>query len=118
MKMKSEPINWRETIGGRYLDKRFDELGEIIEDIIAFVRESLVGPPIFWTKEKPKKAGWYWYRSKNARTRIVEFDERNGTLVIVGKTNRYGLSTPFPYGVNAEYCGPLEEPEEENEPRF
>lgn len=56
-----------------------------------------------WTRQAPTQPGWYWYRSKNARRRVIEIIERDGHLEVFAKGG-------FPYGPDAEWSGPLEPP--------
>ena len=50
-----------------------------------------------WTKEKPTKAGWYWYkRGKNKRERIIRVEFVNKLLIVYDNIEMiYQHSTSF-----------------------
>lgn len=64
-----------------------------------------------WTKEKPTKPGWYWFRSETEYgtcTTVLEIRNVQGGLVVVETIAIYPLEE-FREG---EWAGPIPEPEE------
>lgn len=37
---------------------------------------------MFWTKEKPKTAGWYWFRQFNVRPQPVYISSKNSRFYV------------------------------------
>jgi hypothetical protein len=67
-----------------------------------------------WTTDKPRKPGWYWYRSKRDRLQIIEFIEWNNELRTIGVSPGmypHLVTQRAPYGPEAEWAGPLTPPE-------
>ena len=65
---------------------------------------------ILFTQKLPAEPGWYWYRSSNARLKVIEIVRWQGELYVSGKTNRRGSGRSLTYGSGAEWAGPLEPP--------
>jgi len=59
-----------------------------------------------WSKEKPTEPGWYWIKD-NLGTEIVRIEEISGTLSIWYERDYEAYPVPN----NAEWAGPIPEPE-------
>lgn len=62
-----------------------------------------------WSKSKPKKPGWYWYRSERGFVWIENIDLVKGELCTVSMKDG---STYRLRGYDGEWAGPLSPPEE------
>ena len=64
---------------------------------------------IKWTKEKPKKSGYYWYSKYYSRVVEVIFPEKGTPFYLeTGYSNQYYLCN-----AHEEWAGPIPMPEEE-----
>ena len=66
-----------------------------------------------WTTEKPRKPGWYWYRSKRDRLQIIELIEWNNELRAIGVSQdmySHLEAHRVPFGPEAEWSGPPDPP--------
>lgn len=65
-----------------------------------------------WTKEKPKEAGWYWYKTrKNGKASCVEFVKYCNAI---RKITRWGYGD-YVEDMRGFFAGPIPEPEEDAE---
>ena len=68
---------------------------------------------MIWTREKPTKPGWYWYRSQRDRVQIIELIEWNKELRTIGVSPgmySHQETHRVPDGPEAEWAGPMEPP--------
>ena len=70
-----------------------------------------------WTKEKPMKSGWYWWRPKKNFVPHIAYVVWESVIHPVQKDRMFVLYPPFSveFTVNergGEWAGPIQEPEE------
>jgi hypothetical protein len=87
--------------------RRIIELADLVLKDGDSVRQSLLR--YRWKSAIPTAPGWYWYRSKISRMKVIEIYFDHDGILTSSERSKYGEK--IPHGVLAEWAGPLESPD-------